>query len=161
MYILRIILISFGVGFFYLYFGQCDLWSVWSLECQAKSFVGAGGAVSSNKGKLEDLISKAMIQWEKDYKGRGPTEVRTDIIRDMIIVTSKGVLSTAEKHLAKDSEGMVLVKKLRQLLTEQGRAELEDILLKLTSARVVSLHTDISTKTGERIFIFRMDRMVG
>jgi uncharacterized protein YbcI len=86
--------------------------------------------------------------------------VRTDIIRDMIIVTFKGVLSTAEKHLSKENEGMILVKKLRQMLAEQGRGEMEEILFKLTSARVVSLHTDISTKTGERIFVFRMDRML-
>jgi uncharacterized protein YbcI len=119
------------------------------------------GAMNLNKGKIEDLICKSIVQWEKEYKGRGPTEVRTDIIRDMIIVTSKGVLSIAEKHLAKDSEGMALVKKLRQMLLEQGRGELEDILYKITSARVVSLHNDISTKTGERIFIFRMDRTLG
>lgn len=107
---------------------------------------------------MEDAIAKAMVQWEKDYMGRGPTEAKIDIIRDMIIVSLKGVLSTAERHLAKNNEGMVLVKKLRQQLVEQGRAELEDVIFKLTSARVLVLHTDISTKTGERIFIFRMDR---
>ncbi|MHB8170713.1 MAG: Na-translocating system protein MpsC family protein [Thermincolia bacterium] len=111
-----------------------------------------------SKGMLEDVVTKALIQWEKDYMGRGPTEAKTDIIRDMIVVSLKGVLSTAEEHLAKDVDGMALVKKLRQLLVEQGRANLEDILFRLTSAKVVSLHTDISTKTGERIFIFRMNR---
>ena len=107
---------------------------------------------------LEDAVTKALIQWEKDYMGRGPTEAKTDIIRDMIVISLKGVLSTSEEYLAKDNDGAVLVKKLRQLLVEQGRANLEDILFRLTSAKVVSLHTDISTKTGERIFIFRMNR---
>ncbi len=110
------------------------------------------------KGEMEDAITKSIIQWEKDYMGRGPTEAKTDIIRDMIIVSLRGVLSTAETHLAKENDGMVLVKKLRQLLVEQGRAELENILSKLTTGKVLSLHTDISTKTGERIFIFRMDQ---
>lgn len=109
-------------------------------------------------GKLEDAISKALIRWEKDYMGRGPTEAKTDIIRDMIVISLQGVLSTAEEHLAKDNDGMALVKKLRHLLVEQGRADLEKIIFGLTSAEVVSLHTDISTKTGERIFIFRMNR---
>ncbi len=112
------------------------------------------------KGTLEDAITKALIQWEKDFMGRGPTEAKTDIIRDMVVVSLKGVLSTAEEHLAKDNDGMALVKKLRQLLVEQGRQELEDIIFRITSAKVVSLHTDISTKTGERIFIFRMNRFV-
>ncbi|MCL0041910.1 DUF2294 domain-containing protein [Peptococcaceae bacterium] len=110
------------------------------------------------KGKMEDEITKAMIQWEKDYMGRGPTAAKTDILRNMIIVTLKGVLSAAEKHLAADKEGMALIKKLRQQLIEQGRSELEEVIERLTSAKVVSLHTDISTKTGERVIIFVMDR---
>lgn len=107
---------------------------------------------------MEDEITKAMIQWEKDYMGRGPTAAKTDILRNMIIVTLKGVLSAAEKHLAADKEGMALIKKLRQQLIEQGRSELEEVIERLTSAKVVSLHTDISTKTGERVIIFVMDR---
>lgn len=111
-----------------------------------------------SKGKMEDEITKAMIQWEKDYMGRGPTAAKTDVLRNMIIVTLKGVLSAAEKHLAADKEGMALIKKLRQQLIEQGRSELEKVIERLTSAKVVSLHTDISTKTGERVIIFVMDR---
>ncbi len=91
--------------------------------------------------------------------GRGPTEAKTDIIRDMIVISLKGVLSSSEERLAKDPEGMALIKKLRQLLVEQGRPDLEELLFSLTSAKVISIHTDISTKTGERIFIFRMDRV--
>lgn len=107
-----------------------------------------------SKGQMEDEITKAIIQWEKDYMGRGPTEARTDIVRNMVIVTLKGVLSQAEKNLAVNKEGMALIKKLRMQLAEQGRYELEDIIFQVTSTKVVSLHTDISTKTGERIFVF-------
>ncbi|MFX0561199.1 DUF2294 domain-containing protein [Tepidibacillus infernus] len=113
-----------------------------------------------SKGQMEDEITKAMIQWEKEYKGRGPTEARTDIIRNMVIVTLRGVLSQAEQHLARDKEGMTLIKKLRQQLVEQGRLELEEIINRITGAKVVSLHTDISTKTGERVFVFVTDREI-
>ncbi len=112
------------------------------------------------KGQMEDEITKAMIQWEKDYKGRGPTEAKTDILRNMIIVTLRGVLSQAERRLARDREGMALIKKLRQQLVEQGRPELEDIIFRLTSHKVISLHTDVSTKTGERIFVFILEREI-
>lgn len=114
----------------------------------------------NSKGQKEDEITKAMIQWEKDYKGRGPSEAKTDILRNMVIVTLKGVLSRAEQHLARDKEGMALIKKLRQQLVEQGRPELEEIINRITLANVVSLHTDISTKTSERIFVFVMDREI-
>jgi len=89
-----------------------------------------GYAVVFSKGQIEDEITKAMIQWEKDYMGRGPTEARTDIIRNMVIVTLKGVLSQAEKNLATNKEGMILIKKLRTQLVEQRRTELEDMILR-------------------------------
>ncbi|MEW5921472.1 MAG: DUF2294 domain-containing protein [Bacillota bacterium] len=110
--------------------------------------------MSLSRGQMEDEITKAMIQWEKEYMGRGPTEARTDIVRNMVIVTLKGILSQAEKHLANNSEGMILIKKLRQQLVEQRRSELEEIIFKVTSTKVISLHTDLSTRTGERIFVF-------
>ncbi|MEW5953895.1 MAG: DUF2294 domain-containing protein [Bacillota bacterium] len=111
-----------------------------------------------SKGLLEDEITKALISWEKDYMGRGPEEAKTDILRNMIIVTMRGVLSQAERILAREKEGMALIKKLRLQLVEQGRADLEKILIRVTSVKMVSLHTDISTKTGERVFIFVMER---
>ncbi len=112
------------------------------------------------KGQMEDEITKAMIQWEKEYKGRGPTEARTDIIRNMVIVSLRGVLSQAEQHLAREKEGMALIKKLRQKLVEQGRPGLEEIINRITLSKVVSLHTDISVKTGERVFVFMLDREI-
>lgn len=111
-----------------------------------------------SKGQMEDEITKAIINWEREYLGRGPTEAKTDILRNMIIVTLKGVLSQAEYHLSRNREGMILIKKFRQQLIEQGRPELEEIIMRTTQRKVVSLHTDISTKTGERIFLFRLDQ---
>jgi uncharacterized protein YbcI len=99
-----------------------------------------------------------MIHWEREYKGRGPTEAKTDILRNMVIVSLKGVLTPAERHLAQNKEGMALIKKLRQQLVEQGRPELEGVIKQVTSANVISLHTDISTKRGARIFVFVLDK---
>lgn len=39
------------------------------------------------KGRYESEISKAITQWEKDFLGRGSLSVKTDILRDMIIVS--------------------------------------------------------------------------
>lgn len=116
--------------------------------------------MTPTKGQMEDEITKVIIQWEKEYKGRGPSEARTDIIRNMVIVSLKGILSPAEQRLAKDKEGMGLIKKLRQQLVELGRPELENLVNKITGCKVVSVHTDISTKTGERIFVFVTDKNI-
>lgn len=109
------------------------------------------------KGQLEDSISKAIIQFEKEFLGRGPEEVKTFILGDLILVRLKGILSPAEQHLASNHEGKMLVKQVRIQLIEKSRTMLEDIIHNLTHRAVISLHTDISTTTGERIFVFVLD----
>lgn len=113
-----------------------------------------------SRGQMEDEVTKAMIQWEKDYIGRDPIEARTDIVRNMVIVTLKGILSQAEKHLVNNGEGMILIKRLREQLVEQRRSELEEIIFRLTSTKAISLHTDLSTRTGERIFVFVTEKEI-
>ncbi|MCL6590036.1 MAG: DUF2294 domain-containing protein [Firmicutes bacterium] len=110
------------------------------------------------KGQLEDNISKAMIKFEKEYLGRGPEEVRTFVIGDLILVRLKGILTPAEQHLASNHDGKMLVKQMRIQLIEKSRAMLEEIIHDLTNCDVISLHTDVSTVTGERIFIFILDQ---
>ena len=110
-----------------------------------------------SKGQVEAEISNAIVQFEKDYMGRGPKETQTFIIEDLILVRLKGVLTPAEQQLAKNPEGSNLIKKVRSNLLEQGRGLLTELVEKMTGLKVVSLHTDISTKTGERVIIFALD----
>jgi len=106
------------------------------------------------KGEIESQISEAIIRFEKEYMGRGPTETKTYIIKDMILVRLKGVLTPAEEQLANTSDGAELIKRTRAQLLEGARLLLENIISNITGHQVKSLHTDISTKTGERIIIF-------
>ncbi|WP_201259402.1 DUF2294 domain-containing protein [Paenibacillus sp. LC231] len=109
---------------------------------------------SMSKGELEDKISRILTQWEKEYLGRGSVLVKTDIMRNMIIVGLKGILTPAEQKLAETSEGMLSVKRIRADLVESGRDQLGKMILELTGEQVVSFHTDISTRTGERVMVF-------
>ena len=109
------------------------------------------------KKKLEADISNALIQFEKDYMGRGPMETRSYIIDDMILVRLKGVLTPAEQQLAKTQEGTPLIKRVRSSLLEQARGLLTGEIEKMTGLKVISLHTDISTKTGERVILFTLN----
>jgi uncharacterized protein YbcI len=115
------------------------------------------------KGQLEGKISEAIIKFEKEYMGRGPLETKTFIIGDMILVRLKGVLTKAESQLVNsgnDASGRELVKKLRIELLEKGRPLLEHVVKSITLSEVISLHSDISVKTGERVIIFTMDRQI-
>lgn len=116
---------------------------------------------NKTKGQVEAQISEAIIKFEKEYMGRGPTETKTYIIKDMVFVRLKGVLTPAEEQLAKTAEGAELIKRTRVQLLEGARILLENIISDITACQVKSLHTDISTKTGERIIIFTLDQDLG
>ncbi|CCQ98712.1 conserved hypothetical protein [[Clostridium] ultunense Esp] len=109
-----------------------------------------------SKGELEDKISKALTQWEKEYLGRGSVSVKTDIVRNMVIVLLKGVLTPAERNLAQTLEGMLSIKKIRTDLVESGSDQLKELLANLTGSNVTSFYTDVSTRTGERVMVFIM-----
>ena len=110
------------------------------------------------KGQTEALISEAILKFEKRYMGRGPIEGKTYIIKDMVFIRLKGVLTPAEKQLTKTTEGAELIKKLRVQLLEGARILLNDIISDITACNVISLHSDISSKTGERVIIFTLDK---
>ncbi|MBI3622132.1 MAG: DUF2294 domain-containing protein [Nitrospirae bacterium] len=108
------------------------------------------------QGQIEAEIGNALIQFEKEYMGRGPQETRAFIIEDMILVRLKGVLTPAEQQLVKNPQGIELIKRVRSNLLEQGRELLTKAIESITQVPVISLHTDISTKTGERVIIFTL-----
>ncbi len=114
-------------------------------------------AMHLSRGEIEAKITEAMVKFERDYMGRGPTEARTHVIDDLIVVRLKGVITRAESHLASadpGGRGRDLIKQTRTELLEKARPQLAAMIDEITGCQVVSLHTDISVKTGERIVIF-------
>lgn len=106
-------------------------------------------------------VNKAIINFEKEFLGRGPLEVKTHIVEaDMILVRLKGVLTPAEHQLGQGNDqqrGRRLVKQMRQQLIESGRPLLNQVIHDIVGVSVQSLHTDVSTKTGERIIVFTLE----
>jgi uncharacterized protein YbcI len=107
-------------------------------------------------GQIEDEIAKAFVAFEKEYMGRGPKEASCRVLGDMIIVRLTGVLTPAEQHLAKSAEGIELVKKMRTSLLEGAKELVCAVIREVTGQGVVSMHTDVSTRTGERVFVFTL-----
>ncbi|MFQ5803575.1 MAG: DUF2294 domain-containing protein [Candidatus Methylomirabilales bacterium] len=105
------------------------------------------------KGQFEAEISKALVKFELEYMGRGPADARTYVVRDMILVRLKGILTPAEHQLIK-VEGVELLKDVRAKLLESGRDMLDRIIKDLVGCDVISMHADLSTRTGERIILF-------
>ncbi len=114
-------------------------------------------AISQKAAEKE--ISQAIIRFEKDFMGRGPLDARTFIVEDMVLIRLKNVLTPAELKLAQSQireRGRYLIKQVRQELIEQGRPLLDIVVKDILGIEVVSLHTDISAKTGERIIVFTL-----
>ena len=109
------------------------------------------------RGQSEAEFTEAIIKFEKEYLGRGPQEARTFFLNDVILVRLRGILTPAEMKLAESREGQELVKETRRQLHESSRPLLESVVRDVVGCGVISLHTDMSTKTGERIIVFTVD----
>lgn len=120
-----------------------------------------GSAHRSSGINMYNAIRQAVIKFEQDFMGRGPTDVRAIIVRDMVVVRLKGVLTQAERQLAKNADGIEMVKRMRQNLIAQGRDSLCSEIASITGAKVTGLFTDIDTQIGERIMVFTLDQDLG
>ena len=111
----------------------------------------------NTKSEVETFIRNAIIKFEQEFMGRGPTDVKAFILRDMVLVRLKGVLTPAERQLAKNVEGVDMVKRMRQNLIAQGREKLCSQIAAITGTEVTGLFTDIETQIGERVMVFTLE----
>jgi uncharacterized protein YbcI len=108
-------------------------------------------------GEIEAAACEGMSRLAQEYMGRGPKDIRAHLIDDLLLVRLQGVLTAAEQHLVKalpDAKGRDLLKQVRTHLLETARPALEAMIAGITGAKVLSLHHDISTTTGEEVVVF-------
>jgi uncharacterized protein YbcI len=114
---------------------------------------------AKTQGEIEAAIGEGISRFEQDYMGRGPKQIHTDLINDFLVVRLQGVLTAAEQQLVKTLEhakGRDLLKQVRTHLIETARPVLEKMVTEITGVRVLSLHHDISTATGEEVVLFTL-----
>jgi uncharacterized protein YbcI len=108
---------------------------------------------------IEIAISEDMSRFEQEFMGRGSKNVRAHLIDDLVVIRLKGVLTAAEQHLVKTlpvEKGRDLLKQVRTHLMETARPNMVAMIQEITGAKVVSMHHDISTLTGEEIVLFTL-----
>ena len=111
------------------------------------------------QGEIEAAVCEGIAHFEQNYMGRGPKDIHAYLIGDLLIVRLKGVLTVAEQQLVATlpaEKGRDLLKQVRIHLVETARPILESLIHDVTGARVVSLHHDISTITGEEVVLFTL-----
>jgi len=107
-------------------------------------------------GEIEAAVCDGIKHFEQDYMGRGPRDIHAHLVGDLLLIRMTGVLTAAEQHLAQSlpyEKGRDLIKQVRTHLVETARPILEAMIHEATGVKVLSLHHDISTVTGEKIIV--------
>src|SRR3989304_4154995 len=109
------------------------------------------------QGEIEAAVCQGISNFEQEFMGRGPKDIRVHLIGDLLLIRLQGSLTAAEQHLVQTlspEKGRDLLKQVRFQLTETGKPFLEAMIEEVTGVKAVSLHHDISTVTGEKIIVF-------
>jgi len=113
----------------------------------------------NTRGEIEAGACDAMSRFGREYMGRGPKDIHAFLIGDLLVVRLLGVLTAAEQRLVKTlpaEKGRDLLKQVRFQLIETARPVLGSIVQEITGTKVLSLHHDISTVTGEEVVVFTL-----
>jgi uncharacterized protein YbcI len=116
-------------------------------------------AAMRTQGEIEAAICEGVARFEQEYMGRGPKDVHAHLIGDLLVVRLQGVLTAAEQQLVRTlpaEKGRDLLKQVRTHLIETARPLMEAMVEEATGVKVVSLHHDISTITGEELVLFTL-----
>jgi uncharacterized protein YbcI len=111
------------------------------------------------QGEIEAAICEGITRFEQQYMGRGPKAINAHLLGDMLVVRLRGVLTAAEQQLAKSlpaEKGRDLLKQVRTHLVETARSMMEAMVEQVTEVKVLSMHHDISTVTGEELVVFTL-----
>lgn len=108
------------------------------------------------KSQAEAAVTEALTRFKREFLGRGPKIARTYIVDDLIVVRLTVALSMAETRLSQDPDGVELLKHMRTKLIEGSHLEIKRLVEEAIGVSVQSLHTDISSRTGESVFVFTL-----
>jgi hypothetical protein len=116
------------------------------------------------RGEIEAAVSKGVTTFMQEFMGRGPKDICTHLIDDILLVRLQGVLTAAERHLVAAlpaDKGRDLLKEVRTHLVEVSRPRLEKMIEESSGMRCISLHHDVSTVTGEEVLLFTLTQVPG
>jgi uncharacterized protein YbcI len=116
------------------------------------------------QGEIEAAICESMVRFEQEYMGGRPNHIHAHLIGDLLVVRFRGLLTASQQQLTKllpAEKGRDLLKQLRrQHLILLTRPVMEAMIREITGVKIMSLHQDVSTVTGEEFVLFRLAERV-
>ena len=111
------------------------------------------------QAESEATVCDGIIRFQEEYLGWRSERIHVHIIKDLLVVRIRGVLTLAERQLGKSQspeKGRDLIKQTRKQLLELARPMLESLVHEAAGVKVLSMHHDISTATGEEVVMFSL-----
>jgi CheY-like chemotaxis protein/uncharacterized protein YbcI len=111
------------------------------------------------QAESEAAICDGIIRFQEEYLGWRSEQIHAHLIKDLLVVRILDALTLAERQLGRalsSEKGRNLIKQVRKQLLEMARPMLESMVYEVAGVKVVSMHHDISTVTGEEVVIFSL-----
>lgn len=131
-----------------------------------------------SQGEIEAAVCDGVSRFQQEFVGRGPRDIRAYLLGGLLVVQLQGVLTPAERQLIAPrggggnghgdgngngngfdhdgGNGRALLKQVRAHMVATGRQRLADIVENAVGVKLVSVHHDISTVTGEELLVFSL-----
>ncbi len=130
-----------------------------------------------SQGEIEAAVCDGIARFQQEFIGRGPRDIHSHLLGSLLVVRLQGALTAAERQLlsprpgGEDSDGeepqraangsdsgngRSLLKQVRSHMIASGRPRLETIVESAVGVKLVSVHHDISTVTGEEVIVFSL-----
>jgi uncharacterized protein YbcI len=131
-----------------------------------------------SQGEIEAAVCDGISRFQQEFIGRGPRDIHAHLLGTLLVVRLQGVLTPAERQLIApwheavtgggagtgegngnghgDTNGRSLLKQMRAHMVATGRPRLEEVVEQATGVKLVSVHHDISTVTGEEVIVFSL-----
>ena len=136
-----------------------------------------------SQGEIEAAVCDGISRFQQEFIGRGPKDIHAHLIGTLLVVRLQGVLTPAERQLIaprdepaeagsgnghgngngngngnghENSNGRSLLKQVRAHMVATGRNRLDSIVEESVGVKLVSVHHDISTITGEELIVFSL-----
>ena len=113
------------------------------------------------QAESEAAVCEGIIRFQEDYLGGSAEQIRVHFMKDLLVIRILGALTVAERQLVKSlspEKGRDLIKQTREQLLELARPMLESMVHEVVGVKVLSMHHDISTVTGEEVVLFSLTK---
>ncbi|TXT24109.1 MAG: hypothetical protein FD138_3127 [Planctomycetota bacterium] len=98
-------------------------------------------------------LAEVARQFETERTGRTPESVTAVLVDDSLVMTLRGMLSPAEKLLAKSPVGAAQIRELHRQLFHTSRSSLLQEIEVLTGVAVLEATSEVATDTGTVVLV--------